>query len=367
MRENTILDKVMDGRSNNHFDVQEVANSLLKNLDERAREVVASRFSILGEKKKTLESIGEKYKITRERVRQIENSSLQILRDIVKKRGNRSLVEFYDRVLSFVRRKGGAVVTESLTEEFLPEESSPASLMSLMLLFHISPQLKFVKENEQFIAHWQTRDFQADLALSLIDLAKEILQKRNSLTSEKDFLTLIKKSDFYHTHRFVLLDETILNFLSLSPLLKKNKFGDWGLSHWATVKPRGVRDMAYLVLRNFGKPAHFKKITDLINKVAFSRRVAHFQTVHNELIKDRRFVLVGRGIYALAEWGYEPGTVADVIKKFLVERNVPLDKEEIVQEVLKKRIVKRNTILLSLQNKNLFEKTKDDKYQIKKQ
>ena len=86
------------------------------------------------------------------------------------------------------------------------------------------------------------------------------------------------------------------------------------------------------------------------------------QTVHNELIKDPRFVLVGRGLYALKEWGYEEGQVKDVILKILKEARKPLPKEEILAGVLKQRMVKENTVLLNLNNKKYFLKTPEGKY-----
>lgn len=82
------------------------------------------------------------------------------------------------------------------------------------------------------------------------------------------------------------------------------------------------------------------------------------QTVHNELIKDARFVLVGRGTYALSEWGYKPGTVKDVMVQVLRENGNSMDKEEIIKKTLDQRQVKESTILLNLQDRNHFEKDK---------
>ncbi|HEY4478548.1 MAG TPA: hypothetical protein VI775_01765, partial [Candidatus Paceibacterota bacterium] len=90
---------------------------------------------------------------------------------------------------------------------------------------------------------------------------------------------------------------------------------------------------------------------------------AHIATTHNELIKDERFVLVGRGLYALAEWGYMSGVVKDVIKK-IITKNGPLTKEDIIDKVLKERYVKDNTILVNLQNQKCFKKDKEGKYHL---
>ena len=103
-------------------------------------------------------------------------------------------------------------------------------------------------------------------------------------------------------------------------------------------------------------------LTEMINKAKFDSRTAYKETVHNELIKDPRFILIGRGIYALSEWGYKPGVVADVIVEILKQSNQPLTKEKIIDEVMKKRLVKRNTILVGLSNKKLFKKVGKNAY-----
>jgi DNA-directed RNA polymerase delta subunit len=90
------------------------------------------------------------------------------------------------------------------------------------------------------------------------------------------------------------------------------------------------------------------------------------QTVHNELIKDGRFVLVGRGTYALSEWGYVPGTIKDIITKILADQSEPLHKDEVVKQVLAQRLVAKNTVLMNLNNKKHFDKDSSDKYFLRK-
>ena len=100
---------------------------------------------------------------------------------------------------------------------------------------------------------------------------------------------------------------------------------------------------------------HFTEIATAIKESDFKRRDVTTQAIHNELIKDGRFVLVGRGIYALAEWGYSQGTVADIIANIL-KKESPLHRDEIVKRVLKQRHVKPTTIILNLQGKDKFKR-----------
>jgi len=115
-------------------------------------------------------------------------------------------------------------------------------------------------------------------------------------------------------------------------------------------------------MKNHGKPEHYSAITEMINKAHFDDRTAYKETVHNELIKDSRFILIGRGIYALSEWGFKPGVVSDVIVEVLQASGQPMSRDKIIEEVLKRRVVKKNTILVGLSNKKLFKKVGKNLY-----
>jgi hypothetical protein len=154
-------------------------------------------------------------------------------------------------------------------------------------------------------------------------------------------------------------EEVIKRWLSLSRKIARNPLGEWGVADSPNVSARGIRDYAFLVLRKHGSPMHFTEVAKAIAE-HFDRK-AHIATTHNELIKDRRFVLVGRGLYALTEWGYSTGVVRDVIAE-VIKKNGPLTREEIIEKVLRERYVKPNTILVNLQNAKYFKKTKDGKY-----
>ena len=122
------------------------------------------------------------------------------------------------------------------------------------------------------------------------------------------------------------------------------------------VNPKNIRDKIYVILADAGKPLHFSDIADAIKESAFKRNNVTTQAIHNELIKDKRFVLIGRGIYALDSWGFSKGTVADIIADVLKAAEKPLHRDDIVNEVLKKRQVKETTILLNLQSKPQFKR-----------
>ena len=127
-------------------------------------------------------------------------------------------------------------------------------------------------------------------------------------------------------------------------------------------KEKNIRDKIFVILEAKKEPMHFSEIAAEIKKSNFKRKNVTIQAIHNELIKDARFVLIGRGIYALSSWGYKKGTISDIIKSILEKAGKPLTREEIVKQVLKVRKVKETTILLNLQNKALFKKVDKNSY-----
>jgi DNA-directed RNA polymerase delta subunit len=139
------------------------------------------------------------------------------------------------------------------------------------------------------------------------------------------------------------------SYLKTSSMLAVNPFGHWGLLHWPEVNPKSTRDKAYLVLKYEKSPLHFRDIARRIDEHGLGRRkMTNPQTVHNELIKDPVFSLVGRGVYGLREWGHEGGTVRDAIEKILKVSKRPMSRREICDEVSREKAVKATTILINL-------------------
>ena len=59
---------------------------LLDVLDDRERKIIFSRFGLDGGKPKTLEEVGKKFGVTRERIRQLQNIALSKLRRALNKK-----------------------------------------------------------------------------------------------------------------------------------------------------------------------------------------------------------------------------------------------------------------------------------------
>ena len=66
--------------------LRDEVGDLLSVLDEREKKIIFSRFGLDGGKAKTLEEVGRKFGVTRERIRQLQNIALAKLRRALRKR-----------------------------------------------------------------------------------------------------------------------------------------------------------------------------------------------------------------------------------------------------------------------------------------
>ena len=254
----------------------------------------------------------------------------------------------------------GGVMAEAHLLDYL-SVTTEEEMNSVRFLLNLLEELEPVK-HDKLKGAWAGVSFNRQLLEEFLETAKHVFEGHGRPMSLEQFFEAFKQTELYKANSVALSDKIISNFLHAASSLEKNSYGDFGLQHWNEIKPKDVGDKAYLVMKHHGKPEHYSVITELINKNRLDKRVAYKETVHNKLIKDNRFVLVGRGIYALAEWGYKPGVVADMIREILAERARPMSRDEIVEEVLKRRLVKKNTILVGLSNKKLFKKVGKNLY-----
>ncbi len=355
-----ILDTIIHTKQNeslNQFKPSEIVREVLTMLKERDKQILTHRYGLEGQETKTLAAIGEEQNLTRERVRQIEKDLLKNL----KKTGLKTATfgEAKDFILSIIAEHGRIIAEESLLMHL--NISEPKERNALVFILHLIEELDhFIHDN--YKKSWVTVLFKEELLHGFVEESKKIIGSKNEPVPAEGFLENFKQTAYYQEHQAELPDKIILNYLELTVEIEKNVFGHWGLSLWKEVKPKDVGDKAYLVMKHNKKPEHYSVITDMINKSKFDERTAYKETVHNELIKDSRFILIGRGIYALSEWGYKPGVVADVIVEILRSTNQPLPKDKIIDEVLKRRVVKKNTILVGLSNKKLFKKVGKNSY-----
>ena len=334
------------------FDAVQLTKKLLAAAPERAREVLIRRFGLgTSAECETLESIGDRTSITRERVRQIEAAGLDAIR------ASKAFTDAAPAFAELVRYIDslGAIVPEETLLAVLGKDEKASNRFRFFLMLDSA----FYREREtaDFLARWHVDHGTAKHIHNALSKLYGSLAD-DEVVSEADlldrFLEELKEvNDAYKN------EEVLKRWLSLSKHIGTNPLAQWGRATAPAIRIKGVRDYAYLAIKGHGAPMHFSAVAEAIGRL-FSKK-AHIATTHNELIKDPRFVLVGRGLYALTEWGYTPGVVRDVIRETL-ERTGPLKKDDIIKHVKKARFVKDNTILVNLNDSRYFKRLKDGRY-----
>ena len=338
-----------------NFSPYKIVKDAVGQLKENERKVICGRFGI-DENRKTLSAIGSKLELSRERIRQIEKDALKKIAVLVIEKDN----SYVGAILESFENEGGISAHEKIADKFLDENlrSNKDEFNSLNLIFFLIPDLRKIEKTKELEASWMLSKLSKDDVVKVVDAWINHLQKvKKPLTLD----VLLKAHPDHNKYQITFLSELPL----VSKKIVKTETGHIGLSSWPEVNPKNVRDKIYYVLKQDGKPMHFNTIAERINEQKFGKKKVVRATVHNELIADKRFVLVGRGIYALSEWGYKPGTVSDIIREVLSDKKNGMKVEDIVKDVLAQRTVKKNTILINLQTKKYFVKLSKDTYGLK--
>lgn len=318
---------------------------ILKSIErEREREIISRRFGLY-DRKETLEQIGELLGITRERVRQLEKAVITKLKANASKGDYAELTKLQEVFVQELHRLGMAARVADLSDR-LTASNTKIDQAQVSFLALLSPKLIILDEN----------DFYHHAVALRSEHEKRGLKEQVNATV--DAIKAIGEPAGIDRIAESTKDQSVSHVRALASISKQvaTLNGRWGLVKWPMVNPKNIRDKIYVILFESGKPMHFNDIAESIKRSSFKRKDVTTQAIHNELIKDDRFVLIGRGIYALKEWGYKKGTVSDIIVEILKKAGEPLHRDEIVKRVLKKRQVKETTILLNLQGKSNFKR-----------
>lgn len=340
---------------------QKIVQDLLILLSQKEKHVIKRRFNLDNTYRATLEEIGKHFNVTRERIRQIEKNALSKLQRNV---GNTELQQVNEFIKQHLKENGGIMTEDNLFASLITilnkndvEINRNAINLSLTLdkdlervpnTINYHPYIKFSENKDSFIKQVTTKTI-------------DILNKKTEVLSNSKIFDELKKSlkDLEASQI-----STVISVFSLDKRLKPVDNGI-GLATWRNINPRTLRDKIYFVLNKNKKPLHFIDIVNRITELKFDNKRINLQAVHNELIRHDQFVLIGRGIYALKEWGFKEGTVADIIEEVLKGGKVK-SQADIITEVLKQRQVKKITIVLNLKNKPQFERVGREKYKLAK-
>lgn len=333
----------------NKINLTDIIEDMFLVLTQKEKEVIIKRFSLDNEPKQTLEKIGQSFSVTRERIRQIEKIALGKLRRTVQ---NSKLSNINGLAIEILKENGGVATESKIVSEVLNRISSSQDVDAniIKLALNINPEISKTEKTNVFKPFWRLKTVNMDTVKNIVTKGISLLNKKNDVMQMETITEELK--EVLEGKEKNLTSEIIVSSLETDKRIKKVE-NSFGLMIWRHINPRSIRDKAFIVLKDHGKPLHFVDIANKITDSGFDKKVVTTQAVHNELIRYDQFVLVGRGLYALKEWGFKKGTVADVIEDLLNKKS-PLTKQEIIEGVLKQRHVKKGTISLNLQKNPRF-------------
>lgn len=338
--------------SDTRAELEKVVQDILATIDrQREHDIIVRRYGLDGERE-TLEQVGETMGITRERVRQLEKSTLLRIKLDLEKGHNKDYNNAEKDITKALHELGRAARVDSLAQKVLGQSDSHSRSL-VTFLSELSNNMLITTENDKYYAAIiLTKEREERPIKNKVDSVVKALKQHGQPVNLDELYKLVG-GDFEHPVEVGAI-------ASISKQVS-NLHGLWGLTKWPSVNPRNIRDKIYVVLRESSRPMHFSEIARAVKAEKFSRNNVTEQAIHNELIKDDRFVLIGRGIYALAEQGYKKGSITDVITE-LLEQNGTMYRDDIVREVLKARQVREATVLLNLQSKPQFKRVAKNQY-----
>ena len=318
---------------------------------EREKEIISRRFGLTG-RRETLEQIGEMLSITRERVRQLEKAILIHLQVSAEENQIPELAPAEKILIRNLTEMGRVARLDALSDKVYGRATTASERAGINFIATFSGNLTVVDENDSYYSAVGIADYGDSLAIR-----KRVDEIVGVIRKNKEPMTLDQLDNALNYEH----PDHIKAVASISKQLATLN-GVWGLAKWPSVNPKNIRDKIFVILETHKEPMHFSDIAKEIKDSNFKRKNVTVQAIHNELIKDSRFILIGRGIYALSTWGYKKGTISEIIVGILEKSTEPLTREEIVKQVLRVRKVKETTILLNLQNKKLFKKVDRNSY-----
>ncbi len=385
MEDKYLLDKIANisrNKERDEFSAAETANSLLSLIKPREAQILRLRFGLDGDKPKTLASIGRKLNLTRERVRQLEK---QAFRNISRHAQYKKIIApLKNLVQQILKSHGGLMSIELISRKLIIlnkyQNQNNSQVFLYFLLNHQLENIVKVKERN-FKPSLKLAGVSMDSISQLLFELEKIFVRENKILSLQEIVEKFKASKYYQKfiknktgdklngdleilNNFTLghigemdksqgIEKILFSYLDASQNFIESPFGQWGLSSWPIMTPRRINGKIYLVMLAVKKPMHFLKITQIINEKWPKTRNIKATTVHNELIADEKFVLVGRGIYGLRDWGYDSRKVEEIVRDIL-NKNSKMSDKEIIQKVKEKKIVKDSTIRMAIRKYKKF-------------
>lgn len=307
----------------------------------RSLDVLAKRYGLGEQKKYTLEEIGLFLGVTRQRVQQIEKSSIEYIREIIMNQNKCTkwrlpvkLLEAFEQFNTYISSVGW-LATKCEIESYannadltLPEPAYTDLLMeTLAFKKGVSSVSGFRGELHLF---WYKND--AKEKMKVLEPALKIL---DSIFDDAGEVSVFDAVVMVRKKTGPILDRNDINVLL--KVVKDFTVREGSISA-SFSSLRSAADKAYRILSLNRKPMHFTDILREMNRLQ-SKHVYKEENVKNQLVGDSRFRAIGRsGLWGLSVWeNISTLTITETIESVLHSSGSPLGLDEIIALVNEKR------------------------------
>lgn len=348
--------------------VKAFVSQMLSVLPERERNILADRYGLWDGIAETLQDIGDKLALTRERIRQIEEKGLKRIRRLHNDGTIRSFIA--DRIRTQLESDPQGTCGIVSEEEALGALAAEDTIEEAGLAIEFFNDVDGAGENllEQSLVPVESGVYAATKraandyreVLRLVELSLQHQEKPLSETSLFDEVRIRAGRDL--TSGEVRIASRIL---SISPKVTYLPKGTLALSEWKEFQKRDAPSVAEATLRLLGRPAHFREIAEKAGAIFGRTGLAGAATIHNALVTKRKsFVWVKPGTYGLVAWGLKRAPfIKDRLIEVLSETRYPLAYWHLKEKVLEVCNCKEDSVRMTLDlNPALFRKFVGDQY-----
>lgn len=358
------------GNSNNFLKVfMNILEDYFGTQPNRELEIFTKRFSLDGASRKTLQEIGDDFKVSRERARQIISSHLSSIRQLIN--GEVAVLRKNNYVcseesVSLFHKIKMVLLSKQyfLREEFLSylklegieieyQKSDEPYLM--LFLEAICPQI--YEFNSSFVLIACDKDLTGNVIPDLnilSDKIRNVLNKYPVLMTDEVLYKKLKRT-------FQDLDFEFLKFCCDSDETIEIIKTEIGRSYQLKLEHlRSINSCIYRILYNKKKPMHASEIYLLLS-LSYEFKNSNMSMPHaavsNRMHLDKRFKSVGKtGVWGLSSWNYNTQSIYDLILDTLKEANDPISFKDLYKIILKKRkdIKYTSTLCIIGQHKETF-------------
>ncbi|PZM86911.1 MAG: hypothetical protein DLD55_04175 [candidate division SR1 bacterium] len=314
----------------------------------KERLVLMKKFGLDGNKEVPLQRIGKEYALTRERVRQIETQALMRFRRLIV--GNETYMNVLAEGKKILEVHGGVLEENALISKIINKNLFKFSKQELKLILVSDFDITYLKRNRYLGKAFYIEPLYEDLLTKMVLFSQNHFNKRKESQDLYEFIGLLKEEFLgeFKDISFLKNDLFYINFFSIVRDMAILD-GKIGMMDYPDINPKTVKLKMLYTMRRINKPIHYQELPAKIMEW-FPNNAVKVNTVHNDLVKHNdTFVNLGLGLYGLKEWGYEGGSVRDILIRVFKKYDRPMMAKELSKEVLREKMVSPNTVLLNLQ------------------